>query len=144
MLGLGVGDGVETSHAHNLPDGVAASIIGVGVGAQNATEICLKPEIVGGLPLLAPLVDAVALDGSGDGNVYAHVEARKSIIAAVEALDYLVGGGLAMVLVGEGVDVGGQAGGGGGVYAGDMVIDARLPARVPKILFQEVDKIGGP
>ena len=46
-----------------------------------------------------------------------------------------MGGGLAMVLVGEGVDIGSQAGGGRGVYACDMMIDARLPAGVSEILF---------
>lgn len=41
----------------------------------------------------------------------AHIESREGIVAAVEPLDNLVGCGLAMLLVGEGVDIGSQAGG---------------------------------
>lgn len=45
--------------------------------------------------------------------------------------------------VGEGVDVGGQAGRGRGVYAGDMVVHADLLRGRLDGLLDEVDEIGG-
>lgn len=82
MLRLGISNGVEPAHAHDLADGLAAAVVGVRVGAQHAAEEGLEPEVVGGLALLAALVDAVGLNGAGDGDVDAHVEAGEGIVAA--------------------------------------------------------------
>lgn len=43
VFGLGVGNGVKASHAHDLPDSIAAPIVGVRIGTQNAAEICFQP-----------------------------------------------------------------------------------------------------
>jgi hypothetical protein len=82
VLALGARDGVEAAHAHDLLDGVAGAVVGVRVGAQDAAEVCLEPELVGGYALVAALVDAVALDGAGDVDLHAHVQAREGIVAA--------------------------------------------------------------
>lgn len=129
MLRLSISDGIEASHTHNLADGVPAPIVGVRVGAQYATEVCLEPEFVGGFALLAPLVHTEGFDGAGNGDVNAHVEAGECIIAAEDALDDLVGGCLTVLLVGQRVYIGCEAGRGRGIDAGDMVVDACLQPR---------------
>ncbi len=143
VLRLGVGNRIETSHTHDLSYGVSAAVVGIRVGAQDAAEIGLEPQIIGSLALLSPLIYAVALDGSGDGDVDAHVESREGIVATIESFDDLVGGSLAVIFVGEGVYIGSQAGGGGGIYACDMVINARLSAGVSEVLLQEMDEVWG-
>jgi hypothetical protein len=80
MLRLGVGHGVEAPNANDLPDGVASAVVGIGVGAQHAAQVCFEPEFVGGLAFLAPLVDAVALDGPREGGMHAHVDSGKCIV----------------------------------------------------------------
>jgi hypothetical protein len=82
VLALCGSDGVEAAHAHNLLDGVAGAVVCVRVGAQNAAEVGLKPQVVCGDALVAALVNAVALDGAGDVDLDAHVEAGESIVAA--------------------------------------------------------------
>lgn len=163
VLALGAGDGVEAADADNLLDGVAGAVVGVRVCAQDAAEIGFEPQLVGGYALVAALVDAVALDGAGDVDLDAHVEAGEGIVAAggvlvgVECAECRVqsaGGGripvearddlglLVVGRVGEGVDVGGQAGRGRGVDARDVVVDARLPGRRLEGLLDEVDQVG--
>jgi hypothetical protein len=83
VLALCARDRIEPPHANNLLDGVAGAVVGVRVCAQDAAEVRLQPELVGGYPLVAPLVDAVALDGAGDIDLHAHVQAREGIVAAV-------------------------------------------------------------
>ena len=82
VLALGACDGVEAAHAYDLLDGVAGAVVGIRVGAQDAAEVRLEPELVGGYALVAALVDAVALDGAGDVDLHAHVQAREGIVAA--------------------------------------------------------------
>lgn len=129
MLRLSVSDGIEASHTHDLAYRVSAPIVGVRVGAQYATEVCLEPEVVSRFALLAPLVHTESLDGAGNGDVNAHVEAGECIVAAEHALDDLMGGCLAVLLVGQRVYVGGEAGRGRGIDAGDMMVDACLQPR---------------
>jgi hypothetical protein len=83
VLALGARNGVESAHANNLLDGVAGAVVGVRVGAQDAAEVRLQPELVCGYALVAALVDAIALDGAGNVDLHAHVQARESIVAAV-------------------------------------------------------------
>lgn len=126
MLRLSISDGIEASHTHNLAYRVPAPIVGVRVGAQYATEVRLEPEFISSFALLAPLVYTEGLDGAGNGDVNAHVEAGECIVAAEHTLDDLVGGCLTVLLVGQCVYIGCEAGRGRGIDAGDMVVDARL------------------
>ena len=162
VLALRGSDGVEAAHAHNLLDGVAGAVVGVRVGAQNTAEVCLEPQVVCGDALVATLVNAVALDGAGDVDLDAHVEAGEGIVAAGQGSVSAVQGGAEMGLragvpvqagddlvllvvgrVGEGVDVGGEAGRRRGVYAADMVVDADLLGGRLDGLLDEVDQVGG-
>lgn len=146
MLGLGIGYGVEPPHAHDFSNGVARSVIGVGVCAQHAAQVCLKPELVGRLALLAAFVDAEALHRSREWRVHTHVDAREGIVAAetklavrqtptrrtqlpVCAFKCLGGGRGAELLVGQCVDVCGETRGRRGIYASNMVIYACLNAQ---------------
>lgn len=82
MFGLGTGNRVETPDAHDLSDSLAASIVGIRVCAENTAEVCFEPEFVGRLSFFAPLVNAIALYGAGEGSVYAHVDAGEGIVTA--------------------------------------------------------------
>jgi hypothetical protein len=82
VLALGGSDGVKAAHAHNLLDDVAGAVVGIRVGAQNTAEVCLEPQVVCGDTLVAALVNAVALDGAGNVDLDAHVEAGEGIVAA--------------------------------------------------------------
>ena len=154
MLRLGVGHWIEPSNANNFPDGVACPVVGIGICAQHTAEICLKPELVGRLALLASFVDAVALYGSGEGRMHAHVDSRERIVAAgasqqperlessdihipVCAFQGLAGGGGSEFLVCKGVDVGSQASGRRGIHASHMVVDACLQNSIVRITVRE-------
>lgn len=56
----------------------------------------------------------------------AHIKAGKGIVAAVNPLDNLVGRCLPMLLVGQCVYIGGEAGRRGGIDTGDMMINTYL------------------
>lgn len=72
----------------------------------------------------------------------AHVEARESIVARVNALGDLATGRRPLVLVVcQGVDIGSQAGRGRGIYTGDMMIHANVTARIALVLLEKVDEI---
>lgn len=73
LLSLRVRHWVEAPHAHDLPDCVTTTVVGVRVGAQNAAQVGFQPQFISSLPLLAPFIDAIALDGSGYGDMDAHV-----------------------------------------------------------------------
>lgn len=143
MLGLGVGDGVESSDGHDLHDGGAGSIVGIRVGAQHAAEVRLEPQLVGRFSPLASFVDTVALDGAGEGGVHTHVDSGEGIVAAVGALEGLVRRRLPVFLVRQRVDVGGETCGRRSIHAGDMVVDANLFLGVLDGLLQEVHQIRG-
>lgn len=74
VLALRARNWVEPPHANNLLDCVARSVVGVGVGAQDAAEVRLQPQLVCGYALIAPLVDAVALYCSRDIDLHAHIQ----------------------------------------------------------------------
>lgn len=82
MLGLGAGNRVESPDTHDLSDGLAASVVGIRVCAENTAEVCFEPKFVGRLSFFAPLVNAVAFYGAREGGVYAHVDAGEGIVAA--------------------------------------------------------------
>ena len=84
MLGLGVGHGIEPPDSHNLADRLSAAIVRIGIGTEHAAQVRLKPKLLGGWLLIAALINAVGLDGTGNGNMYAHVKSREGIVAAVE------------------------------------------------------------
>jgi hypothetical protein len=140
VLALGARDGVEAPHADNLLDNVARAVVGIRVCAQDAAEVRLQPQLVGRNALVAALVDAVALDGAGDVDLHAHIQAREGIVAAVQPRDDLVL--LVVQRIGERVDVGGETGRRRGVDARDVVIDAALLGRRLDGLLYEVDEVG--
>jgi hypothetical protein len=80
MLGFCVGDRVESSDTHDLSDGIPSSVVRVGVCSKYAAQVCLQPELLSSFALLAPLVNAIALHGSREGGVHAHVYSREGII----------------------------------------------------------------
>jgi hypothetical protein len=154
VLALSASDWVEPPHANNLLDGVAGTIVGVGVRAQYTAEIRLEPQFVGRDPLVAALVYAVALHGTRNVDLYTHVQPRESIVATdpsalrhvpclclvpVEARDDLVL--LVVRRVCEGIDVGSQACRRRSVYARDMVVYANLLCRRLDGLLYEVHEI---
>jgi hypothetical protein len=73
LLSLGIRYWVEAPHTHDLPDCITTSIVGVGIGAQNTTKVCLQPQIICCLPLFTPLINTVAFHSSWDGDVDTHV-----------------------------------------------------------------------
>lgn len=141
MLGFGAGNRVEAPDAHDFTDCLAAAVVGVRVGADDAAKVSFEPEVIGGGALLAALVNTVAFDSARDGDMDAHVESREGIVAAVEALDDLVCGIRPMLLIGEGVYVCSETGGGRGVYTGDVVVDADLAVCIAQILLKEVGEV---
>ena len=140
MLALGACDGVESADADNLLDYVAGAIVSVRVCAEDTAQVRLKPQVVGGYALVAALVDAVALNGAGNEDLDAHVQPGEGIVAASRSAKAAAarvsrpvpvepGNDLVLLVVGrvgEGVDVGGQAGRRGRVNARDVVVDAEL------------------
>ena len=150
MLGLGVCDRVEPPDTHDFPDRLPTAVIRVRVSAQDATQICLKPQLVCCRLLLPMFVHAVALDCAGDGDVYPHVQPRKCIVTTgrwqrletkqtkvlhselvpINAFHNLHRRCLAMVTVCESVDVSGETGRGRSVDAGDMMVDSDLASTI--------------
>ncbi len=73
VLHLGVCHRIESSDSDNRLDGVPASIIRVEISPQYTAKEGLEPESLGSNPLVAPLIDAVALQASGNLDFNAHV-----------------------------------------------------------------------
>jgi len=73
VFSLGISDRVEAPNAHDLANSVSAPIIGVRVSAQDATEVCFEPELLGSFTLLASLVNAKGFDGTRNSDMNAHV-----------------------------------------------------------------------
>jgi hypothetical protein len=74
MLSLSVCNRIESSDANNLSNCVAAAIVRIRVCPKNTAEVGLQPEILRSFSFLASLVDAVALYGSGNRYMHAHVK----------------------------------------------------------------------
>jgi len=79
-------NGIETAHAHYSPDRISAAVIGIGVSSQNAAKVRLQPQLIRCFLLLSPLVDAITVDRSGNGDMDAHVDPRESVVTANQEL----------------------------------------------------------
>ena len=83
MLRLSVRHGVKSPHSHNLPNSLSATVVGIRVGTEHTTQVRLEPELIRSRLLLAALVNTVGQDGTGNGNVHAHVETGEGIVTAI-------------------------------------------------------------
>lgn len=61
MLSFSIGDRVKAPDAHDLPDSLATSVVGIGIGAEDAAKVCFEPKPFGCWEFFASLVDTVAL-----------------------------------------------------------------------------------
>jgi hypothetical protein len=126
VFSLGISDRVETANTHNLANSVSTPVIGVGVSAQDATEVCFQPEFLSSFTLLASLVNAKGLNRAGNGDMNAHIQTREGIVAAVNSLNNLMGGRLAMFFISQCVYVGGKTGRGRSINTSNVVIYSYL------------------
>lgn len=83
MFSLCATDRIESPHPYNLLYRVARTIVCVAVCAKYAAEICFQPMLFGSLKLIASFVDSIEFYRAGNGDLHAHVQPRKGIVAAI-------------------------------------------------------------
>jgi hypothetical protein len=128
VLCLGICHRVESANPHDLANGVATTIIGIRVCAQNTAKVRFKPQLIRSFALLASVVYAKAVDSTWYCDMDSHVESGEGIVAAgsqsmkqaiimqswcipVKTLHDLDWRCLAMILIREGIDISCKTGG---------------------------------
>lgn len=85
VLYFSVHDRIKSSDTDYLLDTIPTAIICIRVCPENTTEKGLQPERIRSNSLVATLINAVAFDSARDLDLYAHIQPRKGIVAAVKA-----------------------------------------------------------